>query len=325
MTLRIAFVGAGTVAHLHAAALSHTPGVELVGIHDKDDGRAELLADLFGTRVINRVDALLADESIDAVYVLTPARSHVPIAMACLDAGKHVLVEKPVATSASEIIQLAQHAENLGLTAAPGHNYVYLPECARLIRLAREGVLGDVRALFVTYAIKHAEGMAALYDGVLDEVMVHHASIALAVLGEPARVSGGVSKPAWRELETDDQAWMVWEYGTGATALLFASFAVDDMSAEPLTFATKTLGTAGSSGFTWRGSTTTGGPFTVGIPLYEETYVYEAAAFRDAVCDRAPLLSTLSDAAKAAEIISQVHSQQAPPQWPQRLDSGDAR
>lgn len=303
--LRIGFLGAGTVARLHADAVDRTPGVTLAAVYDPATDRAAALAAAHGAAAVPDATALLADDGIDAVFVLTPTATHIDLAHCCLDHGKHVLVEKPVAEHPAAIRELAEHARRAGLTAVPGHNYLHLPECARLVRQAREGRLGRVRALFVTYAIAHPETLAAQYGGVLAEVMVHHAYLALAVLGPPNQVHGGTCAPGWDTLTTDDQAWMTWEYDSGAVAQLFASFAVDDLSADPVTFAVKALGTGGSAALSWRTSATVDdGPFRVGMPLYEETYQHQCAAFRDSVREGGTPLSTLDDAARVAGIIA---------------------
>jgi myo-inositol 2-dehydrogenase / D-chiro-inositol 1-dehydrogenase len=303
--LRIGFLGAGTVARLHAAAVEATPGVTLAAVYDPAANRAAELAAAYGAVHAPDAAALLDHDGIDAVFVLTPTATHLDLAHRCLDRGRHVLVEKPVAEHPAAIRELAEHARRAGLTAVPGHNYLYLPECARLVRYARAGRLGRVRALFVTYAIAHPEALAAQYGGVLAEVMVHHAYLALAVLGPPDRVHGGTCAPGWETLTTDDQAWMTWEYDTGSVAQLFASFAVDDLSADPATFAVKALGTRGSAATSWRTTATVDdGPFRVGMPLYEETYQHQCAAFRDTVQAGAAPLSTLDDAAHVAGIIA---------------------
>ena len=306
MTLGIGLVGAGAVAELHARALAQTSGVTLRAVTDRDEGRASDLASRAGAAARLTLTDLLDDPAVDAVYVLTPAESHVGIARHCLHAGKHVLIEKPVAPTPEEVETVDREARSAGLVAFPGHNYLYLPECARVIRQARQGLLGAVRYVSVTYAIRHPEALAAHYGSVLDEVMVHHAAITLALCGRPDAVHGGVSTPAWQKLRTDDQAWMAWEYSSGCTALMFASFAVDDTSADPVTFSVKVLGTEGSAAMSWRSLTGTGGPFAVGLPLYEETYVHEAAAFRDAVTEGRSPLSNLNDAAEIARLLRTV-------------------
>lgn len=308
--LRIGFLGAGTVARLHAAATRQTPGVELVAIHDPDRSRAEAVAAAHAATSVPDARSLITRSDVDAVFVLTPTATHAELAHSCLAAGKHILVEKPVAEDSRTIEDIAAHARRAGRLAVPGHNYLHLPECARLLRHVHDGRLGTVRALFITYAIAHSEDLAAHYGGVLTEIMVHHAYLALAVLGSPDTVHGGRTATGWENLTTDDQAWMTWEYANGALAQLFGSFAVDDLSADPVNFGIKVLGTGGSTAVNWRAvSTADGAPFRVGMPLYEETYLHQCAAFRDAIDAGSPPVSTLADAAQIARIIQNLTSE----------------
>lgn len=305
--LRVAFAGAGRVAQLHARAIARTRGLRLVGVYDPASDRAAAHVARWGGRAYPSVPALLAD-GVDAVWVLTPAATHLEIADAVVAAGRHVLVEKPVAADPDGIRALADAAAARGVIALPGHNYVHLPEARRLVRQVRDGDLGTVRALFVTYALGHTEELATRYGPVLTELMIHHTYLALAALGMPTRVQAGASRPGWSALSTSDQAWMTWEYDDGpatSTAHLFATYAVDDYASPPQTFTMKALGTQGSAGLDWRSVThrSTSGGYSVGLPLYEETYEHEVGAFRDAVLGRDEPISDLYDAARAAEIL----------------------
>jgi predicted dehydrogenase len=303
--VRVGFLGAGTVAWLHASAIAGTPGMELAAVYDPRNDRATALAAAYAAEPLASDRHLAGHDGVDAVFVLTPTSAHVTAARQCIDAGKHVLIEKPVAEDPAAIRDLAAHARRKDRIAVPGHNYLHLPECARLVRQVRTGGLGRIRALFITYTIAHPEELAAQYDGVLAEVMVHHSYLGLAVLGRPDRVHGGACPPGWTRLTTDDQAWMTWEYSSGVLAQMFASFAVDDLSDTPVTFAVKALGTRGTATVNWRSaSTADDGPFRVGMPLYEETYRNQCAAFRDVISGAAQPVSTLDDAAEVAGIIA---------------------
>lgn len=315
MTLHIGFVGAGVVSKLHAQAIAQVPGLQLHGVTDLDASLAAARAREWRATAYPDVDALLSDDAIDAVWVLTPMVAHMEVARAAVLAGKHVLVEKPVAQDEQAIEDLAQLADTSGVIALPAHNYLYLPEARRLVGQVKDGQLGRIRALTVQYALLHTESLASRYGSVLAQQLVHHTYLALAILGCPTRVYAGAARPAWAELTSDDQAWMTWEYDDGeqptATAHLFASYAVDDLGADPQTFAVKALGEDGTGGFTWRATTrraTQPGGYTVGLPLYEETYVHEVAAFRDVVAGLCEPLSDMHDAALAARILSSAHT-----------------
>lgn len=301
----VAFVGAGRVAELHQAALANRRDTALRGIYDSDAGRCKEMATQWGVAAYATFNSLLEDDTVDAVYILTPVPTHVPLALACLQANKAVFVEKPVAHSPEEIDTLVAASKAAGRVVMPGHNYVYTPEFRRIVRLLHNGDLGTPRAVWINYVIKHPEEVASLYGGILEEVMVHHTYMMLALLGKPESVYAGVTEPAWTTHRAEDQAWMTWEYAQGTTAHLFASFAMNDESADPWTFVVKVMGTKGSASLTWRSSIFNRalGTLSFALPVYEETYEQEAQMFQTAVRDGAPLISTLEDAATSARII----------------------
>lgn len=305
--LGIAIVGAGMVAELHREAIVALPTRwQLRGVVERDPERAMRRAEEWATRQYSDLDEMIADERVDAVLVLTPYEHHEAVALAALTAGKHVLVEKPVGSLAT-VARLAAAAEQSGTVCMPGHNYAYQTEFQQLRRLVRAGSLGTIRAMWITYAIAHPESVAAHYDGVLDEVMVHHAYLTLATLGIPQRIWAGRLRPGWREHGVDDQAWMTWEYDGFATAHLFASFAVGDESADPWTFVVKVLGTEGAASYTWRSMTYRRpiGSLPMALPAYEESYAHELSAFAEAISGRADaIVSPLSDAARVAQLLS---------------------
>jgi predicted dehydrogenase len=171
----------------------------------------------------------------------------------------------------------------------------------------KAGELGAVRGVWVQYVLKHPESVAAAYGGILGEVMVHHTYLTLALLGAPRRIHAGIHPGAWSRHDAEDQAWMVWEYPSGSTASLFATFAADDQSADPWTFMVKVIGTAGSASLSWRGVVTESRRtpwFAFDTPIYHETYSREAEAFREAITLGTAAVSSLEDAATAARIVA---------------------
>ena len=294
------------VSELHQPALAQLPELSLVGAYDTRAPELARRCQAWGVRPYASLGDVLSDDGLDAVLVLTSEAAHVPTAEAALEAGKHVLVEKPVSEHAAGARKLAALAEERGLVAMPGHNYAYVPEFARIARLARGGDLGRIRSVHVVYAIAHPEEVARAYGGVLEQIMTHHSYLVLALLGVPARVHAGVSEPAWREHDAEDQAWMVWEYAGGAVAHLSASFAVGDESADPWSFVVKVLGTEGSAAMTFRSTYLRRplGTLGFGLPAYEESYELELSAFAAAIRGERELISSMHDAANCAEIIA---------------------
>ena len=89
-------------------------------------------------------DDLLRDDSLEAIAIATPVSSHFELAAAALDAGKHVFVEKPLAASSAEAIELMRRAEERGLVLMPGHTFLYSPPVNAIRSLVDAGELGDV-------------------------------------------------------------------------------------------------------------------------------------------------------------------------------------
>ena len=96
-------------------------------------------------RVTDNLDDVIADPRVEAVAVATPAWTHFEIVLACLEEGKHVLVEKPMASSIAEGEKLVAVARRKGLVLMCDHTYCYTPAVRKLREVIRDGTLGDVQ------------------------------------------------------------------------------------------------------------------------------------------------------------------------------------
>ncbi|MGH9344956.1 MAG: Gfo/Idh/MocA family protein [Terriglobia bacterium] len=302
----VAFIGSGTVAEMHGRAVTAVPEARLVGAYDLDAEKAKLIASRFGGRVYESVDQLLADRSVDAVHVLTPVSHHLPHAIASLQAGKHVLIEKPVAQTQEDIAVLKAAAAEAGRVCMPAHNYIYAPSVRRAKRLMDAGKLGKIASLWILYNIFHSEQAVATYGGVLRAVCTHHAYSLLYLLGRPRRVTAVVSRVRDTQTGAEEQAMIVCEMENGAIANLWSSFAADDPTNDPWTVVYKILGTNGGASYSWNEAqfTDDGGP-AWGMPCYEESFMEEIGHFinRCVLAGESPL-STLDDAADALSILT---------------------
>ena len=301
----IALVGAGIVANLHARGILHCPNARLVGVLDTDERRASLLAEKFDGRCYGSLSELLDDPAVQAVHVLTPVKAHVEVGEACLAAGRHVLVEKPVAGTVAEIERLAQAAHKTELYCVPGHNYIHQPSIRRMRRLLQEGAFGTVGSLWVLFNILHDEATAAIYGGVLRAVCVHHAYSLLYLLGRPESVVATASSVHYERLTCEDQVMITASMPNGAIANLWASFVADDPSNDPWTVTYKLIGTKGVSTFSWADAVfTDGGGPAWGLTNYVESFEAEIDYFVNR-CIRGgePPLSSLQDAADALRIV----------------------
>ena len=267
--------------------------------------RAKQIAGKFGSPVFESLEGLLDDQRIAAVHVLTPAKLHVPVALKAMRAGKHVLIEKPVAATLREIVQLQAVAQEYQRICMPAHNYIYVPSLHRAKRLIKGKKLGQIAALWILYNIIHTETAAAQYGGALRAICIHHAYSLLYLLGRPASVSTVVSNISHRNLKAEDQATIICSMPDGAIANLWCSLAVHDPTNDPWTVLYKVLGTRGGLTYSWKESQfeDDGGP-AWGLPCYEDGFRGEIDHFLNhAVRLAEKPLSTLEDAADALRII----------------------
>ncbi|HEX5163865.1 MAG TPA: Gfo/Idh/MocA family oxidoreductase [Thermomicrobiales bacterium] len=163
------------------------PDVTLGWVVDKDPGRlSKVSANYPGVRTTDSFDDLLGSDA-DAVVIATPIRTHYPLAKAALQAGKHVLVEKPLTASSFEADELARLAEDRGLTLMVGHTFEYNAAIRKLREIVASGELGDI------YYVDSSRLNLGLFQpdiNVLWDLAPHDLSILLYVLGrDPLEVS----------------------------------------------------------------------------------------------------------------------------------------
>lgn len=143
--LRVAVVGAGYWGPNLARNFRGSQGWELAVICDLDTQRAQRVAEAVGgAPVSGSLDEVLGDPSIDAIAVATPARTHHGIVMAALRAGKHVMVEKPLADTMEHGEQMVAAARERGLVLMADHTYCYTPAVLKIRELIEAGELGQI-------------------------------------------------------------------------------------------------------------------------------------------------------------------------------------
>jgi len=119
--------------------------VEVVYACDLDPERVEKIGARYpAVSLTTDYDEILADDSVDAVLIVTKVSSHHALATAALEAGKHVFVEKPMATSSEQALELIELAEDHGLTLMPGHTFLYSPPVNKCRELIQSGELGEI-------------------------------------------------------------------------------------------------------------------------------------------------------------------------------------
>jgi len=143
--LRAAVIGAGYWGPNLARNFRTSPDWDLVAVCDLDEARArKVVGDRSTVEVVTSVSDLLARDDIDAVAVATPAHTHAGLVTAALRAGKHVVVEKPIADGGEAGRAMVALADELGLVLMVDHTFCYTAPVLKIRELIAEGALGDV-------------------------------------------------------------------------------------------------------------------------------------------------------------------------------------
>jgi predicted dehydrogenase len=174
----VAVIGVGYLGRFHAQKYQSLPACRLIGVLDIDPVRARLIADEFAVEALGDLDALLP--RVRAVSVAVPTGSHHVIVRRCLEAGVHVLVEKPIASTAAEGRELVELAEQRGLILQVG----YLERFNPAFRAARPRIHSPRFIEAIRIASFKERGIDV--DVVLD-LMSHDLDLVLAVMAAPVR------------------------------------------------------------------------------------------------------------------------------------------
>ncbi len=171
-------------------------------------------------RCVSSLEEMLENRSIEAVLIATPVSTHHPLAKACLGAGRHVFVEKPLAASSAEARELIQIAQASGLTLMVGHTFEYSPPVMKVKEIIEAGALGRVYYVSATRVNLglHQKDVSVVWD-----LAPHDLSMLFYWLGEgPAAVSmlGG----AFVQPGVPDVAFMNLQFGSGTIAGLQVSW-----------------------------------------------------------------------------------------------------
>ena len=219
--ISLALVGLGEVGQHHCRAIATAPATRFAWACDLDDG---LLGASGAERTTHDLDEVLADPSVDAISVCLPHHLHAPVAVRALAAGKHVLLEKPMAMSVAEADQVIAAARTAGRSVGVSHNQaLYLPH-ARARRLIDDGAVGRVLQIRARLAIGGKYGAwradpAQAGGGLLFDAGVHRVYVMRLLGGEVSAVTAIVDR-AGRE----DGFIVVLEFASGATGVIDGTY-----------------------------------------------------------------------------------------------------
>jgi predicted dehydrogenase len=230
--MRAALIGAGHIARQHLACLKELPGVEVVGVCDLSRAMAESAAERFGVAHWYTDSKAMFDQARpDVVHVTTPPTSHYPLAMAALDAGAHVILEKPATVTFDQLETLVGHARGKGRSLVEDYNYLYNGATRKILGLIESGDFGDVTHVEVFICLDIVgEGSAfadpnaphpclSMAGGAIADFLTHLACLSHAFVGPHSKVSTTWSKRSTGPLPSDEmRALVVAERGTAMLA-----------------------------------------------------------------------------------------------------------
>jgi histidinol-phosphate phosphatase family protein len=221
--VRVAVIGCGLIGRRRAAAAAADPATRLQVAVDADAERASEVAALHGAESAKSWESAVARADVDAVVVCTPNALLAPIAVAALEAGKHVLVEKPIGRNQGEAELMASAAASAGRVLKIGFNHRYHPAIDRAAELLRGGAVGRLIQLRARYGHGSRPGCEKEWRGNLElagggELLdqgVHVVDLFQWLAGAPLRVQAELQTAVWPLAPLEDNAWALMRFGHG--------------------------------------------------------------------------------------------------------------
>jgi predicted dehydrogenase len=224
--LRWGILATGGIAHAFTGDLVKN-GFTVQAVGSRSQASADAFAAEFGIPTAHpSYDALVADPEVDIIYVSTPHPFHAANAALALEAGKHVLVEKPITLNAGEARALAALAESKNLLLLEAMWTRFLPHMARIRELIALGTLGEVRSLIADHTQdlpddpSHRINSLALGGGALLDLGIYPVSFASALFGRPETI---LATATFKDTGADAQVATIFRYAGGQIASLISA------------------------------------------------------------------------------------------------------
>jgi predicted dehydrogenase len=251
--VKLAVVGAGMWGTMHLRAFTQHPSALPVAVCDLDTGRAREAAERFGIpAVYNSLDEMLGAEELDGVSVATPDHAHADIAIRCAEAGKHILCEKPMATTVADCERMLDATRSAGVFLMIDWHNRWNPPVAAAFESVRDGELGDVR--YVYYRLSDTVHVPlhmldwAGESNVLYFLGSHAIDTTCWLTGKrPVRVSCRRREGVLRAMgaDTPDLFLTVLDFDDGAVAVIENTWILPQSSAALIDHKVELLGTKG--------------------------------------------------------------------------------
>ncbi|MET1051856.1 MAG: Gfo/Idh/MocA family oxidoreductase [Mycetocola sp.] len=224
--LRWGILGPGGIAQAFANDLVLN-GLTLQAVGSRRLEGATAFAEKFDVPNVHAsYEALVADPEVDAIYIATPHPFHAAQALLALDAGKHVLVEKPFTLNKPEAEAVTAHARELGLVVLEAMWTRFLPHMARIREILADGTIGELRSVVADHTQHlpsdptHRLNSLELGGGALLDLGIYPISFASAIFGTPSQITASAT---FRETGADASVGAIFTYGDDRMASTFTA------------------------------------------------------------------------------------------------------
>lgn len=235
--MKVGVIGCGSIAqHRHLPEYQNHPETEIAAVCDINHQRADATAKEYGTKAYYSYEELLSDPEIEAVSVCTPNSLHASITIAALNSGKHVLCEKPMATSIEEADQMIAASEKNGKKLMIGHNQRFVPSHQKAKELIASGELGKIYSFRTAFGHPGPETWSAegadtwffkkeqAFIGAMGDLGVHKTDLIRFILGEEIQEVASFVETSSKKATVDDTAVCILKTESGVIGTLAASW-----------------------------------------------------------------------------------------------------
>jgi predicted dehydrogenase len=315
MNIRIGLLAASRIAEGAVVEPARSvPGIEVAGIAARSRDRAvEAAARWSVPLVFDSYDALISSPDIDAVYVATPASLHREWTIAAIEAGKHVLCEKPLAANAEDAARIAEAADNSDVVVMEAFHWRYHPLVAQMRSIIDAGILGSIEHIDARFEVDASVIPAtdirwdlAIGGGAMMDIGCYPASwVRWAIEGEPT-VDGAQAVCPVPNIDGSLSAELSWP--SGVTGTMFGSMvsetpghnaSLEIIGANATMLVDNPIAPQNGASLQIRS-----GDSVADIPVLPgSTYVSQLVAFRDAIAFGSPFPTTTRDGVATMELI----------------------
>lgn len=222
--LNVGVIGLGEIGQIHARAILESSSARISIACDVAEGSRSAMSSM-GVRTTARLEEVLERDDVDVVTVCLPPKLHYSVASAALAAGKHVLLEKPMATTIDECDRLIEAAAKAGLVLGVSHNRLFVPANIRAKELIETGKIGEPVLLRQRLGVEDTftgwRADPANWGGLVSDCAAHQFYVAEHLFGDIRRVKSLLDVPS-TEGESLAVVWM--EFESGAQGLLEANY-----------------------------------------------------------------------------------------------------